>query len=185
MSNILVSRFSGVLSAYGLSAAEVVCEKQEACAAEYGDGGEGPPEVRGRAGEGGRGRGWGWVRLLLHALGNLFVVYAVSLSWLLAYGREDIEPAAGLKHLLHAGIYCSSTTAIYAIVRRAQSVCFMNTCAMANATSMTFCFYRYGSGSVLSRQPPEPTWRSKALSARMCPARRTSTCASKGPTQLL
>eukprot|EP00752_Nemacystus_decipiens_P005177 g4697.t1 len=46
MSRILVSRFSGVLSAYGLSAADVVCEKQEACAAEYGqpDGG-GPPEV--------------------------------------------------------------------------------------------------------------------------------------------
>ncbi|CAN0315360.1 unnamed protein product, partial [Ectocarpus sp. 4 AP-2014] len=36
MSRILVSRFSGVLSAYGLSAADVVCEKQEACAAEYG-----------------------------------------------------------------------------------------------------------------------------------------------------
>lgn len=54
MSNILVSRFSGVLSAYGLSAADVVCEKQEACAAEYGDDGEGPPEVRSRAG---RGRG--------------------------------------------------------------------------------------------------------------------------------
>lgn len=47
MSRILVSRFSGVLSAYGLSAADVVCEKQEACAAEYGEaGGEGPPEVR-------------------------------------------------------------------------------------------------------------------------------------------
>lgn len=46
MSRILVSRFSGVLSAYGLSAADVVCEKQEACAAEYGEkGGEGPPEV--------------------------------------------------------------------------------------------------------------------------------------------
>ncbi|CAN0573924.1 unnamed protein product, partial [Ectocarpus sp. 12 AP-2014] len=47
MSRILVSRFSGVLSAYGLSAADVVCEKQEACAAEYGGeaGGEGPPEV--------------------------------------------------------------------------------------------------------------------------------------------
>lgn len=51
MSRILVSRFSGVLSAYGLSAADVVCEKQEACAAEYGEkGGEGPPEV-------------GWVRV--------------------------------------------------------------------------------------------------------------------------
>eukprot|EP00903_Cladosiphon_okamuranus_P015215 g14063.t1 len=46
MSRILVSRFSGVLSAYGLSAADVVCEKQEACAAEYGEkGGGGPPEV--------------------------------------------------------------------------------------------------------------------------------------------
>lgn len=46
MSRIHVSRFSGVLSAYGLSAADVVCEKQEACAAEYGGkGGEGPPEV--------------------------------------------------------------------------------------------------------------------------------------------
>ncbi|CAN0226681.1 unnamed protein product, partial [Laminaria digitata] len=49
MTNILVSRFSGVLSAYGLSAADVVCEKQEACAAEGGDGGEWPPEVRVRA----------------------------------------------------------------------------------------------------------------------------------------
>lgn len=45
MSSILVNRFSGVLSAYGLSAADVVFEKQEACAAEYGDGGEEPPEV--------------------------------------------------------------------------------------------------------------------------------------------
>lgn len=83
MSNILVSRFSGVLSAYGLSAADVVCEKQEACAAEYGDGGEGPPEVRGGSEEGGRG----WVRWLLHGLKRLFVVYAVSLSRLLVYGR--------------------------------------------------------------------------------------------------
>lgn len=48
MRKILVSRFSGVLSAYGLSAADVVCEKQEACAAEYGDGGEDPPEVKRR-----------------------------------------------------------------------------------------------------------------------------------------
>lgn len=46
MKNIFVSRFSGVLSAYGLSAADVVCEKQEACAAEFGDDGEIPPEVR-------------------------------------------------------------------------------------------------------------------------------------------
>lgn len=45
MSSILVNRFSGVLSAYGLSAADVVVEKQEACAAEYGDGMEEPPEV--------------------------------------------------------------------------------------------------------------------------------------------
>lgn len=46
MSRIHVSRFSGVLSAYGLSAADVVCERQEACAADYGEaGGEGPPEV--------------------------------------------------------------------------------------------------------------------------------------------
>ena len=45
MRNILVSRFSGVLSAYGLSAADVVCEKQEACAAEYGEDGDGPAEV--------------------------------------------------------------------------------------------------------------------------------------------
>lgn len=45
MRNIFVSRFSGVLSAYGLSAADVVCEKQEASAAEYGEGEEGPPEV--------------------------------------------------------------------------------------------------------------------------------------------
>ena len=50
MTNILVSRFSGVLSAYGLSAADVVCEKQEACAAEGKDGGEWPPEVRGEEG---------------------------------------------------------------------------------------------------------------------------------------
>lgn len=46
MTNILVSRFSGVLSAYGLSAADVVCEKQEACAADGGNGEEWPPEVR-------------------------------------------------------------------------------------------------------------------------------------------
>lgn len=46
MQKILVSRFSGILSAYGISAADVVCEKQEACAAEYGDGEEDPPEVK-------------------------------------------------------------------------------------------------------------------------------------------
>lgn len=45
MRHIFVSRFSGVLSAYGLSAADVVCEKQEACAAEYDEAGEGHPEV--------------------------------------------------------------------------------------------------------------------------------------------
>lgn len=46
MRKIIVSRFSGVLSAYGISAADVVCEKQEACATEYGDGEEDPPEVK-------------------------------------------------------------------------------------------------------------------------------------------
>lgn len=45
MRRILVNRFSGVLSAYGLSEADVVCEKQEACAAEYGQSGEDLSEV--------------------------------------------------------------------------------------------------------------------------------------------
>ncbi|CAN0130118.1 unnamed protein product, partial [Discosporangium mesarthrocarpum] len=38
---ILVGRFSGILSAYGLSLADVVCERQEACATVYRGSGSG------------------------------------------------------------------------------------------------------------------------------------------------